>query len=168
MFNEECRETAQCECGLTCVVGRCVGTSLKGPDQPELPKDVKVGRDNTQWLERATSFGEYLPRTAPTAALRRISVRQHGWGALDGLGLGLLSGVVAGALVGAIYPVARQTTGGCNETPWVCPPGSAIVGALFGAIPGAIVGTLLGAAIGHRTTLEFDDSPIPPSAPRTE
>src|SRR5438105_12303987 len=41
---EGCLLTAECECGLTCKDGQCVGTSLKKkPHRPQLPdaRDVK-------------------------------------------------------------------------------------------------------------------------------
>jgi len=65
---------------------------------------VRVGLVTTQWMEeRPGSAREWVPAAAPTAAVDRISLRLHGWGALEGLGLGLLSGALAGALIGAAW-----------------------------------------------------------------
>jgi hypothetical protein len=142
-------------------------------------KEVKVGRDTTQWLElpqwqvpqwpvllaheRLEHPDEtWRPRTVPTAALKSASIRKHGWGALEGLGFGLLSGAIAGAFVGV---ASGDNSHSCLFCTWQV---NAFAGAILGAIPGILLGTMLGAAIGHRTTVEFDDSASASPRPAVE
>lgn len=165
-FGESCDDTEDCECGLTCQARRCLGTSLKNrtsrsltapkPLEVKEMKEVKVGRDTTQWLELRSGTGdEWRQISVPTAALKSVSILRRGRGALEGLGLGLLLGLTTGAAVGGIWGAIaeRNTSPSCG-----CPWGA--LGLAFGAGSGAILGTLLGPAIGaekgHRTTVEFD------------
>jgi hypothetical protein len=162
-FGKRCDDTRDCECGLTCQVDRCLGRSLKSRTIPSLapPKsldarEVKVGRDTTQWLELRSGTGdERRQSTVPTAALKSISVRRRGRGALEGLGLGLVLGVTVGAAVGGLWGAVGES----HVSPECgCPLTAAglVYGAAFGAILGPLLGTAIGAGIGHRTTVEFD------------
>ena len=123
-------------------------------------QEIKVALDTTQWLE-LTDDERWLPKNVPTAALKSVSVRKHGLGALEGLGFGLLSGATIGALVGAAAPVESN----CDLEIFCTRRSHTFFGAFAGAIPGTLLGTFIGAAIGHRTTVEFDDSPPPPPPP---
>jgi hypothetical protein len=160
-FAGDCVFTLECECGLTCEVGTCLGTSLKWPkdqaggDRREAT-EVRVGKDVTQWLElQPGTDGRQRPATAPTDALKQIMVNERGTGALVGLGLGLLSGGLVGALV--------ISSGQNDQVPIV----KTIEGlALIPLI--ALSGAIVGAGVGHRTTIEFDSVPQPPKPPVVE
>jgi hypothetical protein len=117
-------------------------------------REVKVGRDTTQWLE-LRSGDEWRQSTVPTTALKRISVRRRGRGALEGLVLGLVLGATTGAAVGGLWGAVAEG----NASPSCGCPFAAVglvFGAAFGAILGPLLGTAIGAGIGHRTTVEFD------------
>jgi hypothetical protein len=62
-------------------------------------QDVQVGPVTTRWLEQRPS-GDWLPKSAPTAMLERIEVRDVGRGAWRGFGLGFIVGAIPGALFG--------------------------------------------------------------------
>ena len=71
----------------------------------------------------------------------RVEFRSAGKGALEGLGIGLLAGVVAGAALGVAYPDDWST-------------GDAIVvGIVVVGIFSVPLGTLIGAGFGHRTSI---------------
>jgi len=107
-----------------------------------------------------------LPLDAPHEALRddicsileevrAIEVRRPGRGAIEGLGLGLLSGAAIGAISG--YIEGGDPPSGCMV--FVCVPLTAgekavVAGTVLG-LSGALTGLLIGAIIGHRDRYEF-------------
>lgn len=95
--------------------------------------------------------------TVATDRIEQIRLTQHGRGALDGLGVGLLMGGAGGAMIGFGLGSA------CSEDDLLCDPGfyAAISGALFGAL-GGLVGGAIGSARGHRTVyrLSTDGQPL--------
>jgi hypothetical protein len=118
-------------------------------------KEARVGRDTTVWLEQSGK-GEALPRSVPTAALQRITVKQGDVGALEGLGIGFLAGAAAGFVVGAIFgaTVSPNLFGGCPSV------GCSLVfggyAALVAGPPTAILfGLPIGGLTGHRTIIDF-------------
>jgi hypothetical protein len=155
-FGESCRGDDECECGLTCQAGRCLGSSLSqahggkraGRVEPPAIKDLKVGRETTQWLEREETTGQYQTKIAPTESIQQVSVRSHWRGALEGAGLGLLGGVLVGALTGG------AATSGCSNSP-ACGQAAGAVAIGIGAL-GVLIGAIAGGTIGHLTTIEFD------------
>jgi hypothetical protein len=90
----------------------------------------------------------------PFQATRRISFKDHGKGAVDGLVVGAIGGAIAGFVVGA------GLGGSCmsSETPCAHSYKWASIGAI-GAVSGALVmggiAAGIGASFGHRTTLTF-------------
>jgi hypothetical protein len=99
--------------------------------------------------------------TVATDKIEQIRLTQHGRGALEGIGIGLLIGGAGGAMVGL------ASVSACNEGDLFCDPGFYAIafGALFGAIGGAI-GLISGTVRGHRTVYRFSGS-RGPSATRT-
>ena len=92
-----------------------------------------------------------LPTTVPTTALRTITVKDHGLGALEGLGTMFLIGVVfSGWLV--------STTSEADARSQRFLSGFAI----GGFVSGLVLGLPIGAAAGHTTKIEFDSPPVTP------
>ena len=116
-------------------------------------KNLKVGRDETQWLEGGGE--ERRPKSVPTAALQRITVMAYWRGAAEGLGVGILTGPVVGGLLGGLIGSVSKSPfcEHCNDN--IAGPG-AIIGAGVGLVLGALVGLNVGAAIGHTTTIDFE------------
>jgi hypothetical protein len=116
-------------------------------------KNVKVGRETSGWLEKS-AMNDWRPTAAPTTSLKKVSVWDHGTGALEGLGFGVAIGAVTGSIVGsAVASSASLYEFSPQDKLWV----GAGAGAVAGAVLGALMGTIIGAAVGHRTTIEFDD-----------
>jgi hypothetical protein len=165
-FGENCHDTQQCECGLTCQSGRCLGTSLKNRSIPSLPaakslevRDVRVGRDTMQWLGTDPGASDARWRSIPTAAVKRVSIVSRQRGFLDGFGVGFLAGGALGGLFGLQWAeVASQGTRRGGAADFL--RGSVLVGLPTGLLLG-----LVGAAIGHRTIIEFDDSALAAPSP---
>jgi hypothetical protein len=152
-FGESCYETPECECGLTCQSGRCLGTSLKAKPTLAAVRSVEctamtVGLDTTYWVERDRGA-----RTVPTAALKKVTVVNRGVGALEGAGVGLvIGGTLGGFLNLSLSQLASQGNrpGGAGEF---------LAGfAVLGALTAVVLGLPVGAAVGHRTHVEFEDS----------
>jgi hypothetical protein len=144
--------------------GREARVTLAGvpPAEPLPARDVKVGRDTTQWLELQQGTQAPRPRTVPTAALQRISIKRRDLGALVGLGIGANAGSVVGAIVAAVLAQPSCGAGACSGFAYV------LVGDLIGLLAGGGLGAMVGAQIGHTTTVEFDapSAPThPPSGP---
>ncbi len=136
--------------------GREARVTLAGvpPAEPLPAKDVEVGRDTTQWLELQRGTEASQPRTVPTAALQRISIKRRDLGALVGLAVGANVGSAVGVIVAAaLAPQNCGIGGSCSGFAYL------LVGDLIGLLAGAGVGAMLGAGIGHTTSVEFD----PPS-----
>jgi hypothetical protein len=114
--------------------------------------EVKVGHEMTSWMEVLPSAGEARARSVPTAALQQITVRSRGRGAAEGLGLGLLVGLSAGAATGALLG-GHSNCLGCGAA-----TGAFVLG-VAGGVVGMSVGLAVGAVVGHRTSVDFHDSP---------
>jgi hypothetical protein len=80
--------------------------------------------------------------------VKALEVRSHAWGAVEGLGVGLLTGAVAGAFVGYTSEDAQ-----C----FVCFSAKerAVLGGIGFGLTGALVGVVLGAIVGHVDRYEF-------------
>jgi len=150
-FGQACNLTEDCECGLACQAGRCLGSSLKaGATATGVDTDAQlyVGPITTEWLE--ARGGGVRPRSVPTAALQWIHLRNRGKGAIEGIGVGFLAGAIAGGLVGGI---AGSQINDCDR----CGFPFALIGAVaLGVTAALLVGLPIGAIVGHRTTVEFD------------
>ena len=92
-------------------------------------RSLHVAPDVTTWVDKKT--GEV--REAPTSEVEAIAFRRDGLGALEGIGIGVVTGAVLGAIVGAtdegsafdFTPAAAAVLYGT---------GGVEFGALFGAI----------------------------------
>ncbi|HEY7373895.1 MAG TPA: hypothetical protein VIF57_17175 [Polyangia bacterium] len=100
------------------------------------------------------SFRTRSDTVVPIGQVRRLTVVSHGRGALEGAGIG----VVTGALLGGIYGLSRglchyesseDCSIICNHTD------AAEWGALMFGVLGLISGTLVGAVAGHRDVLDL-------------
>jgi hypothetical protein len=109
---------------------------------------LRVDRDSASYVD---GMGDV--RSIATSRIVSVRFTRHGRGALQGIGIGLLSGGGGGALVGLM----SSTT--CGKDDWFCGPGfnAAVFGVFFGAIGGAI-GLVTGTARGHRTVYRFNGS----------
>ena len=118
-----------------------VGLSLD--DGPLLiVSNLRVGPDSTSWVT-ASSY-----ETVATSSVTRVQFVNRGRGALDGLGLGLLGGVVVGGVLGAVsYNGPDFFTSSRGE--------SARFGAVFLSFITVPLGLLTGVTIGHREVYMF-------------
>lgn len=112
---------------------------------------VRVGVQRMEWTDSETK----TKHSAPTEALRAIELpRQHGRGALEGAGTGLLAGALLGAGLG--FASGDDT---CPAGQWcifklTAAQKAAGAGILLGGA-GLVIGAIAGAVIGHSTVLEF-------------
>ena len=149
---EGCFWTADCECGLTCQAQRCQGNPATPP--PLEVRNVTVGRETTSWLEVQSGSADE-PRTVPSSALRSITLRHRGLGAIQGFGLGVLIGGATGAGLGALVgsrlgnPYSEGAGGSADSL-------GAVVGAAVGVGLGVLIGPVAGAVVGRRTTFELE------------
>jgi len=88
--------------------------------------------------------------SVPLPAVQRLEFRDHGRGAVHGLGFGALTGVAAGIVVGLAVPWS------CDND---CTGAFTAISALVGAGAFGLLGAGLGSAIGAPTTVEFSDMP---------
>ena len=86
----------------------------------------------------------------PTDRVRRVTVRNHALGGIEGMAIGAAGGVVFGVLLGLAG--GRGSTG-CD----ICssPSETAIVGALVFGVPALVIGLVGGAIRGHQVVLEL-------------
>ncbi len=135
------------------------GTSPR--PQPVESEQIRSARTvlagvSLDWLTFGTAKDGY--QRIASSRVRRISVSDHGRSAIDGLFYGLLSGVAAGVLVGAIAASGgcRQTSNGYFTTTKCPSKWSSMMGfGILGGLGGSLVGVLTGAAVGYRTTFVF-------------
>ena len=120
-------------------------------------RDVRLIGGSVRLLARdpASPPGQaaWLPETEkPLASVQQIELRDHGRGALHGLGIGAGIGIVLGAIGGAavasmcVYP-------DCGTE------GKVLLGAVAGGVGLGLLGAGLGAAIGAPRIIEFKDAP---------
>ena len=141
------------------------------------------GCTSTHWIRRPATAAEletWMPRqrdrvtllhagsegeTAPlveVSKLRGYEVKNRGRGALEGLGLGILAGALAGFAVGASF----GSDGPCTNDDGGCVMFSAsdkgFALGLIGALVGSAVGPLIGFAAGHTNRYVFSDAAARP------
>jgi hypothetical protein len=92
---------------------------------------------------------QYTTTSVDNSSIREVTAADHGRGALDGFGWGVLGG----AALGVVAASAASCLGDCSSGP----SGRAIltIGGVL-TLEGAFIGTLLGGLIGHRTTYWFE------------
>jgi hypothetical protein len=136
---------------------------LLQPDPQEKPRQrlsevrIHVGPEVTEWLVDGS------PRSAPTAALRRISVQKRGVGVVAVAGAGLLVGFSVGGLLGLAsgddqcrdWCIFKFTAGQ-----------KALIGGISLGVLGLAAGTIAGIIAGQQTTVEFDPPEPPPAVPK--
>ena len=89
-------------------------------------------------------------QSVPTNELYKILAKNHGKGALEGLGYGFLGGFALGAIVGIVTTDPdHKTSGFVDLTPRNYSEGALGYGIGFG-IPAALIGLPLGAIAGHQ------------------
>jgi hypothetical protein len=125
-------------------------------------QEVRLGNDTTQWFElrpgdREVDEARWVPNGAPTAALKSVSVRRHGRGALEGLGIGFLTGALVGIPIGAAVSDSLSVENCHNGS---CRLFGAIVFGAVGAAAGSLIGLFIGAGVGHKTSVDFDSTDL--------
>lgn len=128
---------------------------------PVQARDVTARPDVVEWLPPQPDATK-VKRSAPPAALRKISVRNSARGAADGLLIGALSAPAVGLVFGVLGYLFAPAE--------YCPPGAEICGwgkqrtalqtAALGAVLTVLIAPIVGGAIGHETAVEF----VPPEA----
>jgi hypothetical protein len=82
--------------------------------------------------------------------IAEVRVRNHALGALEGTGIGLLSGAAGGALL--FWAACPSGKDGCFD---VEPAGAALLGGIALGVIGGLVGLGIGGVRGHVTTFSF-------------
>ena len=96
----------------------------------------------------------------PVNKVSKIIDKQHGQGALDGLGYGFLGGFTLGAIIGiAATDPDHQSSEFMDATPRDYGEGALGYGLVF-AIPSALVGLPVGAITGHKYIYIINEQPI--------
>jgi len=135
-------------------------------------RDIKVSHlqmalDSTSWLEPRTGRFETVA-TARIRAVRIVARKNHGRGALIGLGEGLLMGAAFGALLGFAGgddPPCQSGTGFC----WRFTAGeTAAFGAVVLGAVGGSLGALIGLLVGSEEIYRFSAPALPPQVAADE
>jgi hypothetical protein len=121
-------------------------TTDRGPEQP----GVVVQAPSPTEISFRTKSGAVVP----IGQVRRLTVVSHGRGALEGAGIGVVTGALLGGLYGmsrglSSYERSMDCTIICNNSD------AAEWGALMFGVLGLISGTLVGALAGHRDVLDL-------------
>jgi len=123
-----------------------VETTDRGPEQSGVVVQAASPTD--------VSFRTKNDTVVPIGQVRRLTVVSHGRGALEGAGIG----VVTGALLGGLYGLSRGLTHyeSSEDCSIICNNSDAAEwGALMFGVLGLISGTLVGALAGHRDVLDL-------------
>lgn len=111
----------------------------------------EIGRDSCDWIDPNTN----LKISHRTKDIKRVLKRNHLLGTVEGFGIGIGEGSVAGGILGfllaTIFVDGSSGGGGAEDARGM----GASVGIVGGAIIGSIVGTVKGALSGHRYEYEF-------------
>jgi len=131
-------------------------------------RDIKVSHlqmalDSTSWLEPRTGRFETVA-TARIRAVRIVARKNHGRGALIGLGEGLLMGAAFGALLG----FASGDGPPCQSCTWCCGRLSAAFGAVVLGAVGGSLGALIGLLVGSEEIYRFSAPALPPQVAADE
>lgn len=124
---------------------RAVSIKLRDEARSTAATDVVVTPAAVEWRDLYAS--DAAPRMrVPTAAVERITMRNHARGAIEGMSIGLgfgLAGLLAGAISGGEY--------------------GAVVGirVLEVGVGGALILAVIGGVFGHRHSIELATSPPP-------
>jgi len=130
-------------------------------DQKILATQFQARSDSATWVNAVSG----RPQTVATAEIKTIRFKKSGRGALQGLGIGLLAGAAAGAIIG----LASGDDPPCETDPndafgfgrGICEAfrlsaaEKAAAGAVALGIAGMLVGTPTGALIGSKEEYRF-------------
>lgn len=138
------------------VAARPAEVTFADSASPLQARDVTVQRDVVEWLQPQPNAA-LTKRSAPPAALRKITVRSSTRGAGDGL----LIGVLAAPAVGLVFGLLGHSLAPAEY----CAPGSDLCGwgklrtalqtAALGAALSVLIAPIVGGAIGHETAVDF-------------
>lgn len=106
--------------------------------------EINVALDSTSWLETKTN--SY--RTRSNSELSKIVVKDHGKGAVEGLGFGFLSGFAGGFAFGYL---ASSESGFFGRE-----GGATIAGTALGLL-GGFFGLIIGSVSGDQNTFKFNE-----------
>jgi len=104
---------------------------------------IRTEPNGTSWIQPITGVRD----TVPTHTIKRIILTNRARGALDGAGVGFLSGVAAGLLVAVPYVGAHSDDEFAGLAYVVFPA--------IGAGAGLLIGTIIGITSGHTYEYEF-------------
>lgn len=125
-------------------------------------KNIIVNDHLIYWTDSESGITQSVPSTK----INKIITKQHGQGALEGLGIGFLSGFTMGALIGiAITDPDHQSSGFVDLTPRSYIEGALGYGLGFG-IPFALLGLPIGAITGHKDIYYINEPPEKLHAPK--
>ena len=113
---------------------------------------VLVTPDSTSWLDPRTDD----LRTVPTEQVLELQLVSHGKGALQGFGIGVLSGAVTGAFLG-IADGDDPRSDGFNIMRFSAAQKAAMGAVVLGGL-GGLAGLPLGASVGSRDIYRFEAS----------
>jgi hypothetical protein len=113
--------------------------------------NLLVTQDSTRFDRKS---GDRDPVVVPTAQVREITIRKHGRGAVDGLGIGAAVGLGLGFLMGVTL---HDGPGFFDDTR---AESGLLAGGALGLLGGTL-GTFFGLVGGHRTVYRFDDTGTP-------
>jgi len=105
---------------------------------------------------------EYPPHLLQVRDLQGFTIRRHGLGWWEGLGIGTLVGVAGGALIGYAKgddPACDRPFPDCVLEPSLTAGDKAILGGVLGAVLGGITGGLVGLIVGHTDRYVFTPPP---------
>ncbi len=121
-------------------------------DQKILATQLQARSDSATWVDAVSG----LPQTVATAEIKAIRFKKSGRGALQGLGIGLLTGATLGGIIGLASggdppckPAPNNVLDFC-EAFRLSAAEKAAAGAIYLGAAGALVGTTTGALIGSK------------------
>jgi hypothetical protein len=132
------------------VAGRNGEITVEGKPENLTIKNVRLAGSGVHFRELGAS--EQLPDAeVPFASVQRIEFREHGRGALHGLGIGAGIGAVGAGIASVVY-LSNCRIGDCY-------PGLAAAGVALATVCVGLLGTALGAAIGAPRIIDFMEAP---------
>lgn len=105
---------------------------------------LRIDGDSTSWLDPDTREA----RTTETSAIEKVEFRSSGRGALNGLGIGILTGGGALALLGLAEGDDTCPPGRWCFFQWTAEEKAGLYG-VTGGVLGGLAGLLIGAAVGR-------------------
>jgi len=126
-----------------------------------LATQLQARSDSATWVNAVSG----RPQTVATAEIRQIRFKKSGRGALQGLGIGLLTGATLGGIIGfasggdpPCKPAPNNVLDFC-EAFRLSAVEKAAVGAIYLGIAGALVGSPTGALMGSKEEYQLIPKP---------